>query len=126
MKVTEFTPRDAMNINHRKEDNLGYEYALIDLGERRAVLILRLYYTKTRAYACVWVHGENHASGSAFAGGCGYDKGSAAAEKALEAAGFTFDTPFGGRGLDRIQFHALPAIAEYLGITDYIIHRAGG
>ncbi len=67
-----------------------------------------------RVYCCAWVcRRPVFASGSGWVGGWGYDKYSAAVEKALTAAGFTFAQCFAGSGELGIR-------GDLLAIGDYI------
>ena len=117
MKAT-FNERPArFNINHRKEKNFYMQYSgLVWDGEKiREAVTLRLYSTDARSYCCVWI-GNNHdfhTSGSGYAGGYGYHRGSAAAAEAIEAAGYDLDEDIAGRGRSMVR-EAVEAIAESL------------
>jgi hypothetical protein len=106
--------------SHRKEKGSYHfsSYIVIDLSAppaRRAcdTITLRLYSTAARTTCCVWASGEGRGSGSA--GGYGYHRPSAAAQKALNAVGFRFDKDFGGAGDNAIE-EALLACAVTLGV----------
>ena len=126
--VTAFNPQCGINIKHRKEGNAFYSYSIIDLDAGKESAALRLYYSKSgaRNYACLWVHCEGfYASGSDYAGGYGYHRPSAAAQGAFQSAGITLAEPIDGRGDDVIR-DAMAALADYMGIGRYMIHRAHG
>jgi hypothetical protein len=128
MKATYKKPTvRKFTTSHRKErgDYRFHSYVVIDLAaplcsyrtHRSTVdrITLRLYSTNARTTACVWVSGEGSGSGSA--GGYGYHRESAAAQEALEAAGFIFDKDFRGVGHAAIE-EALLACAAALGDAD--------
>lgn len=124
---------------HRKENHFYQQYSLICFDPSKTecchsvyengfseVVILRLYATQARTYACVWLHTSScHQAGSGMASGYGYHRGSQAAELAFESAGITFDAPIGGVGESAIR-NALKAIAIELGLPHYHIIEAYG
>ena len=92
--------------------------ALVDLVD------LRVSYTSSgTAYACVWMHQPKNpavgilesewSSGSGSAGGYGYDKGSAAADTAIRAAGVKLSESINGRGAAAVR-EAVQAVGEAL------------
>lgn len=126
--VTAFNPDRGININHRKEGNAFYSFSIIDLDAGKESAVIRLYYSKSgaRNYACLWVHEEEfYSSGSDYAGGYGYHRPSAAAHGAFKNAGITLAKPIDGRGDSAIE-DAMRALAEFMGIKRYMIHRAHG
>lgn len=121
---------------HRKEGKCHFEsFSIIDpdrLWERSkgqheaaAVIDLRLYGTGSRNYACIWIAKEpwGWASGSGWAGGYGYHRPSAAAEEAINNAGFTISQNIGGAG-DEPVIETLFAIAKLIGVKKPILHKA--
>jgi len=77
---------------------------------------LRLYCSRSnrsgRIYASIWVIGKySYNSGTGMDGGTGYDKASAAIQKAIESAGLTLSASLNGDGEVR---EALIAIARAL------------
>ena len=137
MKFKAFEAKNGLNINHRKEDKLSKQFTVLVNGrdyEGRPCLdeliTLRIYWTNSRAYACIWIRGrknEFYASGSGFAGGYGYHKESAAMEEALESAGIVIDyrDSISGRGESAME-SALMAIARKLGYRKAHICKAHG
>lgn len=125
--------KNKFNANHRKEkSSVEFEsYMVIDLsaepwtdGEVHAPVTLRLYHTTGRAYACLWINsGNTHTSGSGFAGGYGYHRGSAAAQAAINNAGIVLDKDIDGRGESAIR-EAMMAIAASLNIPKPGLIRA--
>lgn len=119
MKVKKYVKRqDGINIKDRREDN--YQESLlgvvVDDGKLKVVVDLRIYGTKSKNYACVWVHDNKHdihCSGSGSAGGYGYHRPSAAASEAFAKAGIEFDSELSGRG-DSVMEHAVYTIMKKL------------
>lgn len=76
----------------RPVDKYGYADAIID-----ARLYMGASRSASNVYAAIWVHeiGEKddrrYASGTGSAGGCGYDKESAAIDEAISAAGIDLE-----------------------------------
>lgn len=104
------------NINHRKENNFIRQYTGVTLedGKIRKAVELRLYGTDSRCYACLWTYGNGiYRSGSAYAGGYGYHRGSVAAAYAIENAGYILSEDIGGRGNGAI-IEAINAITRLL------------
>lgn len=110
------------NINHRKENHFYKQITAIAISEdRRAydAVILRLYATDSRHYACLWTKSncswdkaqDLWRNGSGSAGGYGYHRASAAAEEAIENAGIELSETIGGRG-DNAMREAVEAIAR--------------
>lgn len=117
MKIESFDP--VFNINgkaHRKENGYAGSYLIID-ANFDVRLDLRIYWTASRVYACVWF---NQASGSGYAGGCGYEKTSAATEAAFHSAGLKIS----GLSASGMIIEALELIAtEILGLDSFkVIH----
>lgn len=121
---------------HRKEGKCFFEsYSIIDpdrlwepeSGRYQAppTVEIRLYGTGSKNYACLWVAKEpwGWASGSGSAGGCGYHRPSAAAQEAIDNAGFTLSRPIDGRGETAIV-EALFAIARLIGVKKPILFHA--
>lgn len=136
MKTTKFEIKDAIKSSHRRENNQGLKtFQLIAFDKSRIskydngfrVLVdVRIYFTGgLRVYACVWINDSKnnvHGSGSAAVGGGNYDKISAAAANALEAAGIEFDQEVNGRG-ESVLEEALQAIGKHLGYEHYFVNR---
>lgn len=94
--------------------------------EWRSVVTLRIYGTSARNYACLWTHGdapEHCRNGSGVAGGYGYHRPSAAAQEAINNAGFVLSKPIDGVG-DQAMREALFAVAAAIGFPDALMHRA--
>lgn len=110
---------------YRKEHGFIKQFTLYDLDKSppAEVICLRIYRTSSRHYACVWVHGWNGGYGGGWAGGGGYHKSSAAAAKAIEAAGIKLSEDIAGRGDSYIR-KALEAIADALYVSKYFIGEA--
>lgn len=121
------------NSTDRREGNgVDYEYAALvpsrdkNYRELRSVVTLRIYATKSRHYACVWINGDredHHRNGSARAGGYGYHRASQAAECALMNCGFRFSKPIGGTGEQSIR-EAVLACAAAIGFKKANLHVA--
>ena len=124
MKVLSINPTDAINTIHRKEKHFYKSFKLIAFkdGEFKEHVTLRFYGTQSRTYCVVWVNNDGvYMSGSAFAGGYGYDRSSAAAFRALQHAGIEYDTNWGGTGQTE---QAINAIAEHFGFTHYYVSES--
>lgn len=99
MKVTNKTKQlKPFNINYRKEKGFTDCYVAVSIvdGQIKELGEMRLYCPSNDVYCCIWVHDSLRCTGRA--GGCGYDKSSAAAWDALNNAGFEFDKDFSGAG----------------------------
>lgn len=116
MKATFTKPQKALNINHRKENGFTDEYTALYIDENcemRELCTLRIYWTNTRAYACLWIYANGEViSGSGYAGGYGYHKPSAAAQAAFDCAGVELSEDINGRGRD-----AMAAAVKAAGIA---------
>lgn len=124
-KVTKFTPKDGINAKaHRKEDKLFRAYKLFDCESKDEVVDLRVYWAGSTCYACVWMRGTEgkRATGSAKAGGWGYDKQEAAVKSAFQAAGVEIEEPYSHHEPTQI----LHALAAFYGLTNYHIFEAFG
>lgn len=123
--VTNFTPARSDDIHkHRKENSFRRQVSVVDLETGREIITARWYGAGSRVYCCVWIHGANvYSSGSGWAGGYGYHKGSAALETALSVAGVAFSEPFGGHG-ESAETDALAALARHIGADSITIVKA--
>lgn len=125
-KVINFSPKDAINARaHRKENKLYRAYKLFDLDNKRELVDLRVYFPKTVCYACLWMRSDNPntlCTGSAKAGGYGYDKTEAAVKSAFIAAGVTLEHQYNEHRPTAI----LEALAEYWGVKNFHIFEAWG
>lgn len=117
-KPCKFTP------SHRKEGKCFFSsMSVVSLSSKPRLdgvldpaITLRLYGTGSRNSACLWVsHGDDYRNGSGQAGGYGYHRPSAAAQEAINNAGFALDTPIDGLGEEAMR-EALLAIAKCLGV----------
>lgn len=125
-KVINFTPKDAINAKaHRKENKLYRAYKLFDCESKDELVDVRVYWAGHTCYACVWMRGNKkgeRATGSAKAGGYGYDKQESAVKSAFQAAGVEIE--------DRYNHHEptqiLHALAVFFGLTNYHIFEAFG
>lgn len=135
MKAT-YNPKakTKFTVNHRKEGKCYLDsVAVIDLaegpmecGEQHTPVVLRLYGTGRRNYACLWVNNAPiFTQGSGWSGGCGYHRPSAAAQEAINNAGFALSEPIAGRGDDAIC-RAVMAIAVAVGVKKpaYVLAHA--
>ena len=105
--------------NARDKQALIHQYTVLGIidGEIRSLVEARIYMGMSRSAermtAILWVHGKNYACGSGWAGGYGYHKQSAAAGRAIGAAGFELDTSISGAGesalIDGLKAVALAA-----------------
>lgn len=125
-KVVGITPKNAINAKaHRKENKLYHAYKLFDLDTKHELVDLRVYYPAQTCYACVWIRGlkeDQRATGSAKAGGYGYDKMEAAVKSAFIAAGVTLEHQYNAHRPTAI----LEALAEYWGVKNFHIFEAWG
>ena len=107
----------GFRIGDRK-DNLPHEkYSVctIEKGQIEERIDVRVYFSKSKVYAAIWVRPKkafSHPSGTGWASGYGYDKPSAAIQQAFRAAGYQFEKSFGGVGQQGIEA-ALKAVAEF-------------
>ena len=101
-------------ISYRKEKYFSRQVSgLVWDGDKiREAVILRIYQTDARAYACVWTYCTGYNSGSGCAGGYGYHRASAAAANAIYNAGFDLSEDIAGRGDSAIR-EAVKAITEF-------------
>lgn len=135
MIATINTERAPFNSNFRKEKNFHTQYTgLAILGGINGIptvkeaVTLRLYYTDSRAYCCVWLQGGVQVGGynlwqkgSAYAGGYGYHRGSAAAACALRNAGVKLSESIDGCGDSAIR-NAVEAVTRALYPAAVCIH----
>ena len=135
--ILSYTPTSGNSLgSYRKEKHgLHKQYTLLDLGTAPYILadgtnsysvpvIVRVYYPAQTAYACVWISGkDNYSIGKGKAGGCGYDKASAAVDIALRDAGIQLETSIHGVGESAIR-GALNASARHFGLTQWTITEA--
>lgn len=128
MKIRAIT-NDFPVHKFRKEDKFTAQYTVINLSKSdkwaKSSIVLRLYVTQSRHYACLWINeNSHHLSGGAYAGGYGYHKASAAAQSAIDACGIRLDHSIDGVGDDAIR-EALLAIAQHIAPEDkFTIHEA--
>lgn len=120
---------EGIKTSHRDrqyKNGLAHGYKAVALIDNALVDLvdLRVSYTSSgTAYACVWMYQPKNpavgilesgwSSGSGSAGGYGYDKGSAAADTAIRAAGVKLTEDINGRGASAIR-EAVLAIGEAL------------
>lgn len=64
MKFKAFEAKNGLNINHRKESKFSKEFTVLVNGRNydgkpclHELIQLRIYWTDSRAYACIWIHG---------------------------------------------------------------------
>lgn len=125
--------KTKFNSNCRKEKSKYFESfnIIVDSkygkGDSKAIVELRLYGTGSRNYACLWVNDHSSSgistSGTGWAGGYGYHRPSAAAQEAINNAGFSLSKSISGVGDGAIEM-AVKAIAEALGYTNYFFFKA--
>lgn len=113
MTVNFTESRKAFNPNYRK-NNLSHQLsgvAVVD-GKIKEVITVRIYNTDSRAYCAAWVYtGHDCKSGTAYAGGYGYHRASAAMEEALYNAGVDLGEHISGCG-DSAMSRAVEAITR--------------
>lgn len=114
----------------RKEEHFYKQFSVINTAKSErfahSAVILRLYATPSRIYACLWIsENDYHLSGGGYAGGYGYHKASAAAQDAIYACGISLESkPIAGVGDDAIR-EALLAIANHINPEGkFITHEA--
>jgi hypothetical protein len=123
--------KTKFTTSHRKEGKgWVHGFHIIDAatatkGERAHGIELRTYTSGgSTSTACLWIHNAPGAfgsvSGSGSARGYGYCRKSAAAEEAINNAGFTLSKNIGGVGETAIR-EALFAIAEEIGMKTPIL-----
>ena len=120
-------PVKPFTSSHRKEHKPHTSTAIMYVAEDGTIkkaMELRVYHLLPsqdgtgRVYAAIWLHiGSTHASGSGWAGGCGYCKQAAAASDAIKNAGFETDTQSSGAGMGTVET-ALLEIAAFYGINN--------
>lgn len=126
--VVSFEPKDAFRSYCRKENKPHEELAVIATvnGKYETPVMLRCYFTDTRVYSVLWIRSnERYATGTGWAGGYGYHKASAAAQEAIERAGFKMERRIDGVGDEAIR-GAVDAIARHLGYDNFTIHKSNG
>jgi hypothetical protein len=113
--------RETIGTN-RKESNYIGQYTLLDRASCSVYGELRFYATPSRSYACFWLFGREKGCicGGSFAGGYGYHRKSAAAERAFRVAGITLDQSISGVGDAAIR-EALLSIGHACGIDPIVI-----
>lgn len=113
---------NGTNYSDTKELMSVFSVVGIKDGELAEVATARIYRgrskTSTRVYATVWVRGL--CSGSGYAGGGGYHRGSAAVAGAIHSAGITLSGSIDAAGDSAIEA-ALLAIAEAMGYSKNIV-----
>lgn len=130
MKILEITPKEGLNINHRKEKNFMHSYILVicEDNKMKEIAEMRIYGTNAMNYACLWVHDSKndiYCNGSGRAGGYGYHRPSAAASDAFLKAGIKLSESISGRGGQMIGI-SLNALAKHLGYENIMIIEAHG
>lgn len=112
---------DKFNVKHRRENQFAGSitaFAVYADGKIIEAATLRTYNSSTKATntACFWASMPNntrYAHGSGHAGGWGYHRPSAAAQQAINNAGFHLSEEIDGRGESAMET-AVKAIAELL------------
>lgn len=135
MKATINKQTHTGNVRqNRKENHFLAEYAAMVVGNKpdylgnkiKSVVILRIYGTNAKNYACIWVHDDKkniHIGGGGGAGGYGYHRPSAAAQYAINDAGIQLDQRIDGVG-ESAMIEAVRAIAKACGYRKVHIHTA--
>lgn len=102
---------NGKNLSYTKELARAWSYIV----GKKEVLVVRWYMgrsrTASRVYCTIW---GSRFSGTGHAGGYGYDKFSAAFQKACQDAGITLDKSIAGVGDEAVR-QALLAIGESVG-----------
>ncbi len=113
MTVNFTESRKAFNPNYRK-DNLDRQLsgvAVVD-GKIKEAVTVRIYHTDSRSYCAAWVYRNGGSmNGTAYAGGYGYHRASAAMEQALYNAGVDLSDSISGCG-DSMMTEAVKAITR--------------
>ena len=96
-------PRQSDRIAAYRKESAGLhrQISVIDRDTGREIVIARIYWPASVAYACVWINhsaADIHARGAGKAAGGGYCKASAAIDSALCDAGVTLSESVSGRG----------------------------
>lgn len=121
-------PAKPFTPSHRKVNKPHTTTALLYVdanGKIQNAMEVRVYHLAPgqdgmgRVFAAFWLHigNDTHASGSGWAGGCGYCKQSAAASEAIKNAGFETATQSSGAGMGAVE-KALLEIATFYGINN--------
>lgn len=128
--VKSFTPNQSNARNLSPERELTQSWRVVTIHKRQIVTVAALNWYEGRSrnasvvYCSAWFYptpsfmsrypNTYHPSGYGSAGGGGYDKYSAAADSAVNSAGFTLTHRFDGCGEYAIR-SALTAIARRIG-----------
>lgn len=114
MKATFTNRMDKFTASHRKENAFSKQYAgvICDRGEIKEPVTVRIYSTDSRVYACVWVNASGYRHGSAYAGGYGYHRASAAVGESIKNCGIDLDKDIDGRGDGAIREAIEAIVAE--------------
>lgn len=117
--------KQSAKVAHRKDDYALTTYSVMDADKKRCLAEIRIYYRSFRenVYACFWLLCENYTSGSGYAGGYGYHKGSGAASAAIESAGIKLDAPIHGRGDSAIETAMEEIAKDICKSTNFFIYR---
>jgi hypothetical protein len=126
--------KPKFSTSHRKKKNGFYaEYSALfadaETQEMHAPVVLRIYYPGNVCYSCIWISNYHpgfqsdyiSTRGSGTAGGGGYHKQSAAAQAAINNAGFELSLPIDGRG-EGMMRDAVLAIADAIGFSGARVH----
>lgn len=113
---------------NRKEKNFYFQYTVVSMKENGVLhtpVELRLYATKSKHYACIWVRNgsECQVSGGGSASGYGYHKASAAVDAAIQNAGIFLEGSLAGVGDTAIR-EAITAIAKSMGFEKVYVLEA--
>jgi len=128
MDYTEKNDGYNMKPSHRKEGKLHRGFKVLDLsrilndkktGEKiiAEFLDVRFYYPGETCYCCFWINlPDKVISGSAKAGGYGYEKITAAFASALHNAGFSEYKPFSASGS---FITIIDELTEFFGVKEF-------
>ena len=133
MKATHHPERQTKYTSTHRKENGGFMQEIAALvpstyrkNELHSVVTLRIYGTSAMNYACIWVNSQRkdiHCNGSGSAGGYGYHRPSAAAQVAINNAGFDLSQPIDGVG-DSAMRDAVLALAKAAGYPSAKLHIA--
>jgi len=128
MKYTEKNGGRNLTPSHRKDGNLYKGFKVLDLsrisdtktdGEKSIAefLDVRFYYPRETCCCCFWISlPDKIISGSAKAGGYGYEKTTAAFSSALYDAGFSDFVDFDASGS---FVSIIEELTAYFGVKEY-------
>ena len=133
MEISIKNAQSSITNSHRKENNFYRSYQVghtfndyKNTLQFKPVLEVRVYWTKTTCYVCLWyTYNGIHTSASAKAGGYGYCKESSAVNSALREIVSGFES-FGGHGLTSISPALMTVCKALTGRDDLFLVESYG